>query len=90
MSESFGQFLETVIERCLGEHDLQPPLVVCTVGANGSALVAHINEHCQLVLVTEHRENDAVTLPLSITIVGGDGRTARLVIERDGSIGRFH
>ena len=40
--------------------------------------------------MTKHRENDRFTLPLNITIVGEDSRTARLVIERDGSIGRFH
>lgn len=90
MSESFVQFLETVIERCLGEHNIQPPLVVRTVGDNGNALVANINERSELVVVTKHCENDRFTLPLKITIVGGDSRTARLVIERDGSIGRFH
>jgi hypothetical protein len=90
MSESFVQFLGTIIERCLGEHDMQPPLVVCTVGDNGNALVANINERSELVVVTKHRENDRFTLPLKITVVGGDSRTACLVIERDGSIGRFH
>jgi len=90
MSESFVQFLETVIEHCLGEHDIQPPLVVRTVGDNGNALVVNINERSELVVLTRGRENDTFTLPLTITILGRDSRTARLVIERDGSIGRLH
>jgi hypothetical protein len=90
MSESFVQFLATIIEQCLGERHMQPPLVVRTVGDNGNVLVANINERSELVVLTRHCENDTFTLPLKITIVGQDSRTARLVIERDGSIGRLH
>ena len=32
MNEGFEQFLATIIEQCLGEHDMQPPVVVRTVG----------------------------------------------------------
>jgi hypothetical protein len=90
MNEGFEQFLATIIEQCLGEHDMQPPLVVRTVGDNGSVLVAGINEGAELVVLTKHRENDTFTLPIKITIVSQNNRTARLVIERDGNIGRFH
>ena len=90
MSESVVQFLGTIIERCLVEQDMQLPLVVRTVGDNGNALVANINESSELVVLTRHRENDTFTLPLKITIVGHGSRTAHLVIERDGSIGRLH
>ena len=89
MSESFVQFLATIIERCLGEQHMHPPLVV-TVGDNGNVLVVNINERLELAVLTKHREKDTFTLPLSISIVGQDSRTARLVIERDGSIGRRH
>lgn len=89
MSESVVQFLATIIERCLDEYDMQPPFVVRAVGDNGNALVAHINEQGQLFLATERRENETFTLPLNINIVGS-GKTARLFIERDGDIGRFH
>ena len=44
MREDFEQFLATIIEQCLDEHDMQPPLVVRTVGDNGSVLVAGFNE----------------------------------------------
>ena len=90
MNEGFEQFLATIIEQCLGEHDMQPPLVVRTVGDNGNVLVAGINEDPEPVVLTRHCENDTFTLPIKITIVSQNNRTARLVIERDGSIDRFH
>jgi hypothetical protein len=90
MNEGFEQFLATIIEQCLGEYDMQPPLVVHTVGDNGSALVAGFNEGAELVVLTKHRENDTFTLPIKITIVSQNNRDARFVIERDGNISRFH
>jgi hypothetical protein len=90
MNEGFEQFLATIIEQCLDEHDMQPPLVVCTVGDNGSVLVTGFNEGAKLVTLTKHCENDAFTLPMKVTIVSQNHRTARLVIERDGNIDRFH
>jgi hypothetical protein len=30
------------------------------------------------------------TLPIKVTIVSQNNKTARLVIERDGNVGRFH
>ena len=90
MSESFVQFLATMIERCLEEHDMQPPLVVRTVGDNGNTLIANINELSEIVILTRHHEKDTFPLPLKITIVGQGSRTACLVIERDGSIGGLH
>jgi 3-dehydroquinate synthase class II len=90
MNEGFEQFLATIIEQCLDEHDIQAPLVVRTVGNNGSVLVVGINEGAELVVLTKHGENDTFTLPMKVTIVSQDHMTARLVIERDGNIGRFH
>ena len=89
MNEGFEQFLATIIEQCLGEHDMQPPLVVRTVGDNGSVLIAGINEGSELVVLTKHCEIDTFTLPIKITVTS-QNKTARLVIERDGHIGRFH
>jgi hypothetical protein len=90
MNECFEQFLATIIEQCLGENDMQPPLVVRTVGDNGSVLVTGINEGAELVVLTKHCENDTFTLPIEITINSQNNRTARLVIGRDGHIDRFH
>ena len=90
MNEGFEQFLATIIEQCLDEHDMQLPLVVRTVGNNGSVLVANFNEGAELVVLTKHCENDTFTLPVTITVVSQNNRTARFVIERDGNIGRFH
>ena len=90
MNERFEQFLATIIEHCLGEHDMQPPLVLLTVGDNGSVLVADINEGAELVVSTKHCENDTFTLPIKVTIVSQNNKTARFVVERDGNIGRFH
>jgi hypothetical protein len=90
MNEGFEQFLATIIEQCLGEHDMRPPLVVRTVGDNGSVLVADINEGAELVVLTKHCENDTFTLPITVTIVSQSNGTARLVIDRDGNIGQFH
>jgi hypothetical protein len=90
MSEGFEQFLATIIEQCLEAHDMQPPLVVRTVGNNGSILVAGFNEGAELVVLTKHCVNDTFTLPMNITVVSQNNRTARLVIERDGNIDRFH
>ena len=90
MNEDFEQFLATIIEQCLDEHDMQPPHVVHAVGDNGSVLVAGFDEGAELVSLTKHCENDTFTLPIKITVVGQNNRTARLVIERDGNIGRFH
>jgi len=90
MNEGLEQFLATIIEHCLDEHDMRPPLFVCTVGDNGSVLVADINEGAELVVLTKHCENDTFTLPIKVTIVSQNNKTARLVIERDGNIGRFH
>jgi hypothetical protein len=90
MKEGIEQYLATIIEQCLGEHDMQPPLVVRTVGDNGSVLVAGINEGAELVVLTKHCANDTFTLPITVTIVSQNNRTARLVIERNGNIGRFH
>jgi hypothetical protein len=85
MNEGFEQFLATIIAQCLDEHDMQPPLVVRTVGDNGSVLVAGFKEGAELVVLTKHCENDTFTLPLKVTIVSQNNRTARLVIERDGN-----
>jgi hypothetical protein len=90
MNEGFEQFLSTVIEQCLDEHDMQPPLVVCTVGDNGSVLVVGFNEGAKLVVLTEHCENDGFTLPIKVTMVSQNNRAARLVIECDGKISRVH
>jgi hypothetical protein len=90
MNEGFEQFLATIIEQCLDEHDMQLPLVVRTVGNNGSVLVANVNKGAELVVLTKHCENDTFTLPMKITVVSQNNRTARLVIERDGNIDRFH
>jgi hypothetical protein len=90
MNEGFEQFLATIIEQCLDEHDMQPPFVVRTVGNNGSVLVAGFNKGAELVVFTKHCENDTFTLPIKITVVSQNNRTARLVIGRDGNIGRFH
>jgi hypothetical protein len=90
MNEGFEQFLATIIEQCLDEHDMQKPLVVRTVGDNGSVLVAGFNEGAELVVLTKHCENDTFTLPIKVTIVSQNNRTARLVIERDGNTSRFH
>jgi hypothetical protein len=43
MNEGIEQFLAT-IEQCLDEHDMQPPLVVRTVGDNGSVLAVGFNK----------------------------------------------
>ena len=90
MEEGFERFLTTIIEQCLDEHDMEPPLIVRTVGDNGSVLVAGITEGSELVVLTKHCETDAFTLPMTVTIAGQNDRTARLVIERDGNIRRFH
>ena len=90
MKLGFEQFLATIIEQCLDEHDMQPPLVVHTVGDNGSVLVAGFNEGAELVVLTKHCGNDTFTLPIKITVVSQNSSTARLVIERDGNISRFH
>ena len=90
MNEGIEQFLATIIEQCLGEHDMQPPLVVRTVGDNGRLLVAGITEGAELVVLTKHCENDTFTLPIRITVVSQNNKTARLVIERNGNIGQFH
>jgi len=79
-----------VIEQCLDEHDMQLPLVVRTVGDNGSVLVAGFDEGAELVALTKHCENDTFTLPIKITIVSQNNRNARFVIECDGNIGRVH
>jgi len=89
MNEGIEQFLAT-IEQCLDEHDMQPPLVVRTVGDNGSVLVVGFNEGAELVVLTKHCEDEMFTLPIKVTIVSQNNRTARLVIERDGNVGRFH
>lgn len=90
MNEGFEQFLATIIEQCLGEHDMRPPLVIRTVGHNGRVLVADINEGAELVVLTKHCANDTFTLPIKVAIISRDNRTARLVIERDGRISRVH
>jgi hypothetical protein len=90
MKEGIEQFLATIIEQCLGEHDMQPPLLVRTVGDNGSVLVAGITEGAELVVLTTHCESDTFTLPITVTIASQNNKTARLIIERDGNIGRFH
>jgi len=91
MNESFEQFLSAIIEQCLDEHDMQPPLVICTLGDNGSVLVASVNEDAKLVVLAKLCENDAFTLPIKITMFSQNNRApARLVIERDGNISQLH
>ena len=90
MNEGLEQFLATVIEQCLDEHDMQPPLVICTLGDNGSVLVASVNEDAKLVVLAKHCENDAFTLPIKIKMFSQNNRAARLVIERDGNISQLH
>src|SRR5258705_12679168 len=89
MNEGFEQFLAAIIEQCLSEHDMQQPLVVRTVGDNGSVLVAGFNEGAKVVVLTKHCENDTFTLPITVTIVSQNHRTARLFVERNGNIDRF-
>jgi Histidine kinase-, DNA gyrase B-, and HSP90-like ATPase len=89
-TERQRSFEATIIEQCLDEHDMQQPLVVRTLGDNGSVLVAGFKEGTELVVLTKHCENDTFTLPIKVTVVSRNNRTVRLVIERDGNIGRFH
>jgi hypothetical protein len=90
MNEGIEQFLATIIEQCLDEHDMHPPLVVRTVGDNGSVLVVGFNESAEPVVLTKYCETETFTLPIKVTMVSQNNRTARLVIERDGNVGRFH
>jgi hypothetical protein len=90
MNEGIEPFLATIIEQCLDEHDMQPPLVFRTVGDNGSVLVVGFNESAELVVLTKHCEDEMFTLPIKITITSQNNRTARFVIARDGNVGRFH
>jgi hypothetical protein len=90
MNQGFEEFLAMIIERCLGEHDMLPPFVVRTMGDNGNVLVVGINEGAELTVLTRHCENDTYTLPIKVMIASRNNRTAHLVIERDGNIGRFH
>ena len=90
MNEDFEQSLATIIEQLLDEHDMQPPLVVCTVGDNGSVLVARFNESANLVILTKRCENDAFALPISVTVVSQNNRAARVLIERDRNVARLH
>jgi hypothetical protein len=90
MNEGFEQFLATIIEQCLYEHDMQLPLAFRAVGDNGSVLVANFNEGAELVVLTKQCENNTFMLPMQITVVSQNNKTARLVIERDGNIDRFH
>lgn len=83
MNEALVQFLATVIEQCLGEHDLWPPFVVRTVGENGRALMVSINRDAELIVLTKHGDNDTFTLPIKVSIIG-QNRTACLIIEQDG------
>lgn len=54
MKEGIEQFLATIIEQRLGENDMAPPLVVHTVGDNGSVLVAGITESAELIALTKN------------------------------------
>ena len=63
MNEGLEQFLATIIEQCLGEHDMQPPLVIRTVGDNGSVLVAGFKEGAELVVLTKHCETGTSVRP---------------------------
>jgi hypothetical protein len=63
MNEGFEQFLATIIELCLDEHDMQPPFVIRIVGDNGSALVVGINDVAELVVLTKNGENETFTCP---------------------------
>lgn len=90
MNEGFRKFFATIIEQCLGEHDMLGPLVLQIWDDNGRVLVVSINEDAELALLTEYSENDTFTLPIKVMIASGNNRTAHLVIERDGNIGRFH
>jgi hypothetical protein len=90
MNEGFEQFLATIIELCLGEHDMQPPFVISIVGDNASALMVGINDDAEPVVLTKIGENETFTLPIKVMIVSQSNRAARLVIERDGNISRFH
>jgi hypothetical protein len=87
MNEGFEQFLATIIEQCLDEYNMQPPLVIHTVGDNGSVLVAGFNEGAELVSLTKHCDNDTFTLPIKITVVSQNNRNVRFVIGPDGNVG---
>jgi hypothetical protein len=69
---------------------MQLPLAFRAVGDNGSVLVANFNEGAELVVLTKQCENNTFMLPMQITVVSQNNKTARLVIERDGNIDRFH
>jgi hypothetical protein len=91
MNERFEVVLATIIEQFLDEqHAMQPPFVVCTVGDNGSVLVARFDKGTKLVLLSKHCESDVFTLPIKITMVSDNYMAARLVIECDGNVTRLH
>jgi hypothetical protein len=89
MNAGFEQ-LAAIIEQFLDQHDMPPPLVIRTVGDNGSVLVVGFNEGENLVVLTKHYENDAFTLPITITVVSQNNRAAHLIIECDRNITRLH
>lgn len=90
MNDGFEEFLATIIDQCLYEHDMQLPLAFRAVADNGSVLVANFNEGAELVVLIKHCDNNAFMLPMKITVVSQNNKTARLVIEHNGNIDRVH
>ena len=54
--EAFQQVFATIIERCVAQHGMQLPLVVCAVSSNGSVLVTRVNEGAEPDVLAEHFE----------------------------------
>jgi hypothetical protein len=90
MDEDFPQKFATIIERCIAENGMQPPLVVCTVSTNGSVVVTRVNAGGEPDVLAEHSENQTFAFPINIMVVSQNNKAARVVIERGGNIGRFH
>ncbi|MDI2075361.1 hypothetical protein [Bradyrhizobium sp. Mp27] len=84
------QLFVTIIEQAIAEHGMRLPIIVCNVANNGSVLVTRINEGAEPDTLAQHYENNAFALPINVMLVSQNNKAVRVVIEREGKVGRFH
>ena len=87
MDELLRDVLRQCVEQCL-EQGMQPPLILCVVSPNGSAMVMRTDgEHPEIL--TEHTEGAGFSTPISCMVVDRAGAAAHISVEPSGAT-TFH
>jgi hypothetical protein len=85
--EELQEDIAEILSHCI-DKGMKLPLILCSIGINGSVLVVRVNDGREPDTLAEYLENDAFNLPINIMVIDRDGEAARVVI--NGGVISYH